>query len=178
MRVPEHIRPPDTQIHFRVIELIAHRILELELILLHIRLASLVPDHMPVRERIRIHTRSFMAVLWAGTSQVREHTQPAMYQHQHRLLATLQGQELTPLTILVPELILAHTRTHLLVRELTQETIPVPEHILVHILAHMQAIQFKQLKIPYQQYLSGFALLKLYYILYIISFYGDLNDRG
>lgn len=107
---------------------------------------------------------------------VRAHTQTAMYRRQRILPVHLLVLEHTPPTILVPELILAHTRTHLLVRELTQETILVPEHIPVRILAHMQAIQFKQLKIQYQQCLSGFAPLKLYYILYIISFYGELND--
>ena len=87
-------------------------------------------------------------------------------------------REHTQLTILVTELILAHTRTHLLVRELTQEVILVTELTQVPILAHMRAIQFKQLKIQYQQYLYGFVPLKLYYILYIISFYGELNDCG
>ena len=137
MRVPEHIRPPDTRILFLVPE--------------HIL------THMPGLEHTQTAMFSITAVLLAVAFLVREHT---------------------PLTILVPELILAHMQTHLLVQELTQETIPVLEHILVLILVHIQVIQFKQLKIQYQQYLSGFAPLKLYYILYIISFYGELNDCG
>jgi hypothetical protein len=117
-------------------------------------------------------------VLLAARLPVREHTRPVMYRRQQILLAHLQVREHTRLTIPALELILAHTQTHLRVLEHIRATIQVAEHIPVHILAHMRVIQFKKLKIQYQQYLSGFAPLKLYYILYIISFYGELNDCG
>jgi hypothetical protein len=81
-------------------------------------------------------------VLLAARLPVREHTRPVMYRRQQILLVHLQVIEHTLPTILALELILAHTRTHLLVRELTQETIQVLEHIPVRILAHMRVIQF------------------------------------
>lgn len=133
---------------------------------------------MPVREHIQPATLAFSVVLLAARLQAQEHIRIAMYLRQRILLAHLQAIEHTLLTILALELIPAHMRTHLLVLEHIRATILVAEHIPVHILAHMRVIQFKQLKIQYQQYLSGFARLKLYYILYIISFYGELNDCG
>jgi hypothetical protein len=141
MVVFEHIAH-HTQIHFLAIELIAHRIQELELILLLILLASLVLDRIPVREHTQPAMFSIMVVLLGVPSLVREHTRIAMYRHQHRLLATLQVREHTRLAIPALEHILAPMQTHLLVRELTQETIPVLEHIPVRILVHMRVIQF------------------------------------
>jgi hypothetical protein len=121
------------------------------------RLQLILPEHLQVLEHIRTQD---------------------MYRRQQILPVHLPVLEHTQPTILVPELILAHMQTHLPVLEHIRAGILVPEPILEHILAHMQAIQFKQLKIQYQQYLFGFVPLKLYYILYIISFYGELNDCG
>jgi hypothetical protein len=156
---------------------------------------------LQVQEHIQQAMSCIMAVSLVAASQVHEHIQLTMFRHQQTLpvhllvlehiatrhmpdhipvhiLQRILVREHTRLTILVRELILVHMQTRLPVQELTQETIRVLEHIRVRILAHMQAIQFKQLKIQYLPYLSGFAPLKLYYILYIISFYGELNDCG
>ena len=157
-------------------------------------------DPLQVLEHILPAIFYITVVLLVVHSLVRAHTQPAMYQHQpilpeHLLVPEhirmqdmyrnqqilpvhLLVLELTPPVILAPELILAHMQTHLPVQEHIRVGILALEPILEHILVHMRAIQFKQLKIQYQQYLFGFVPLKLYYILYIISFYGELNDCG
>jgi hypothetical protein len=93
-----------------------------------------------------------------------------MYRRQQILPVHLLVLELTLVHILAPEHIMAHMQTHLPVLEHTPVHMLVADHIMAHILAHMRGIQFKQLKIQYQQYLFGFVPLKLYYILYIISF--------
>ena len=133
---------------------------------------------MLAREHIQPPILSFMVVLLAETLLVHAHIRIVMYLHQRILLAHLQVRDHTLPTIQVLELILVHTQIRLRVLEHILATIQVAEHIPARILVHMRAIQSKQLKIQYQQYLSGFAQLKLYYILYIISFYGELNDCG
>ena len=139
----------------------------------------LVLDRSLVLEHILQVTFDIMVVLLTARLPAQEHIRTqGMYQHRRTLPDHLLVLELTLGHSLALELILVHMQTHLPVQEHIRVGIQVAELILARILAHMQVIQFKQLKIQYQQYLSGFAPLKLYYILYIISFYGELNDCG
>jgi Na+/H+ antiporter NhaB len=128
-------------------------------------------------EHIQPAILAFLLASLAARLLVLEHMLTrAMFLRRQTLPVHLLVLELTLVHILAPEHIMAHMQTHLPVLEHTPVHMLVADHIMAHILVHMRVIQFKQLKIQYQQYLSGYAPLKLYYILYIISFYGELND--